>query len=562
MTQERLRSSVVEDLIGCATIDDADWLCITGLCEEFDSRWRSGEQVPSIEQHIPSDGDLGLRQLLVRELVLLDIEHRRKRDMSLPTTEYLARLSGYQNAVQSAFAQRSSSIPRCYGSVTIATPASSNSAAQPYLPHANDKSSRYRPTQLHARGGLGAVYRARDEELKRIVALKEILAQHSSNPRYQEKFIFEAEVTGSLEHPGIVPVYGLGRYEDNQPYYAMRFIRGRSFRSVIEEFHEKNPSPSADTYFGRDFRMLLRRLIDACNAIHYAHEHGVLHRDIKPDNVMLGNYGETLVVDWGLAKLIETKPSAASGTESTRIEVSGSGTHTSQGSAVGTPMYMSPEQAHGRHDQLDGRTDVYSLGAVLFNIVTGQHPVEGTSGREIVMNVRVGRIKSVNALIPAAPKALASICRKAMEIQQTDRYPTAMELAEDIDRWMGDEVVQAHIGHERITERAARLIRRYRSWTISGAAALFLITTIAIVAVLLINNAKHKEQVAKLQAVEFKNDAVARYRDARNAIDTWMVQSSDALEFFPETQSIRRRMLQRAAKTTKSFPSGRAAIRN
>ena len=161
------------------------------------------------------------------------------------------------------------------------------------------------PTARHAKGGLGEVFVARDEELNREVALKEIQLQFSQDPVSRSRFLSEAEITGSLEHPGIVPVYGLGRHDDGRPFYAMRFIKGNTLKEAIDEFHNVSlvdRDPGARTL---GLRALLRRLIDVCNAIAYAHNRGVLHRDLKPSNVMLGPYGETLVVDWGLAKCFD-----------------------------------------------------------------------------------------------------------------------------------------------------------------------------------------------------------------------------------------------------------------
>jgi serine/threonine-protein kinase len=535
------------DAMGCATLDDQEQAKLRQWCSSFEIAWQSGDREPTLTEFIPAELEPGLRQLLARELVLIDIEHRRKRNKTLPPTVYLSQLADCRPAVESALSAHRSSKPRGYGSLTVPSGKGGRQTAPPPS-HADDPSSRYRPTKIHARGGLGAVYTAHDTELNRVVALKEILPEHSGNSRYQDKFVFEAEVTGSLEHPGIVPVYGLGRYQDSMPYYAMRFIRGRSFRASIQEFHQRHPAPSAGTYLSRDFRKLLQHLIETCYAIHYAHEHGVLHRDIKPDNIMLGDYGETLVVDWGLAKRMENKPDAVEGRLPKQISISGSGKNTSMGSAVGTPMYMSPEQAYGYHDQLDGRTDVYSLGAVLFNILTAGHPFEGDSAAKVLLNVRAGKKRDVESLAPSAPRALASICRKAMHTRPEDRYDTAIELADDIDRWLSDEAVLAHSDRETFLERAGRLLRRYRSWTVSAAAAQLIITLVAILAVLLINHAKDKERLAKLEASGFKQDAVARYRESRDAIDTWLVQSSDVMEFFPGAQSVRRRLLQLATE--------------
>ncbi len=536
-------ASEASDFDLVATLGDEERSQIDAICQSFAAAWESGDSEPDIASFVPRQIEESLRLAIVRELVLLDIAQR-TRNKSLEPTAYLSAIPDCRSAVESALSEGRSKTPRGFGSLTVPMSASRGGAAGD-----RRRDSRYRPTKFHARGGLGAVYQAHDEELRRVVALKEVLSEHAGNPRVREKFVFEAEVTGSLEHPGIVPIYGLGRYTDDKPYYAMRFIQGESFRKTIEQFHNRHPAPTAAIYYDREFRSLLRRLIDACNAIHYAHEHGVLHRDIKPDNIMVGNYGETLVVDWGLAKLMQSGDRESdTPTGLPKIHPSSSRTNTVAGSAVGTPIYMSPEQAHGRHEELDGRTDIYSLGAVLFNIASGAYPVEGKSVIEVVQNVRKGNVRSLIDVCPRAPRPLDSICRKAMATDPDERYRTAVELADDIDRWMNDDVVQAHIGHETATERAGRLIRRYRSWTISGAVALLTITVVALVAAVLINSAKKKEEVAKDLAREAREDAVARYQDSRSAIDTWLVQSSDALAFFPGAQSVRQRLLQLATE--------------
>ncbi len=162
---------------------------------------------------------------------------------------------------------------------------------------------RFRILRRHAEGALGQVSVAMDEELHREVALKEIKEGFADNPESRARFLLEAEITGGLEHPGIVPVYSLGTHADGGPFYAMRFIRGHSLKDAIAQFHQGTGTPRrAPDFASLDFRHLLGRFNAVCNAIAYAHSRGVLHRDLKPANIMLGNYGETLVVDWGLAK--------------------------------------------------------------------------------------------------------------------------------------------------------------------------------------------------------------------------------------------------------------------
>src|SRR5690242_7255371 len=162
---------------------------------------------------------------------------------------------------------------------------------------ATSEGQRFRILRPHARGGLGAVFVALDSELRREVALKQILDAQADDPTSRTRFLLEAEVTGGLEHPGIVPVYGLGIYGDGRPYYAMRFVRGDSLKEAIERFHADGASKADPGPRSLELRKLLRRLLDVCNAVEYAHSRGVLHRDLKPANVILGRYGETLVVD-------------------------------------------------------------------------------------------------------------------------------------------------------------------------------------------------------------------------------------------------------------------------
>ncbi len=161
---------------------------------------------------------------------------------------------------------------------------------------------RFQVLRPHAKGGLGAVFVALDGELHREVALKQIQDAHADDPVSRRRFIQEAEITGGLEHPGIVPVYGLGTHPDGRPYYAMRFIGGDSLKDVIDRFHNDEALKKDASRRSLELRKLLRRFIDVCNAIDYAHSRGVLHRDLKPANIVLGKHGETLVVDWGLAK--------------------------------------------------------------------------------------------------------------------------------------------------------------------------------------------------------------------------------------------------------------------
>ncbi len=310
------------------------------------------------------------------------------------------------------------------------------------------EAGRYKPVELHARGGIGDVYRARDRELGRDVALK-----RTRRADLDDAFVREAEITGRLEHPGIVPVYGLGRDESGHPFYAMRLVGGETFDEAIAR--------------GADRRSLLRRFLTVCETVAYAHSRGVIHRDLKPRNILLGAFGETVLVDWGLAKPVdesdstETGPARAGALPERRRDGDVSPPEgraavdaaalqdvepTVYGTRKGTPAYMSPEQARG--DPVGPATDLFALGATLRKILVGDPH---------------GDLKP-------APRALGAVCKKAMAEQPTARYANAQALARDIERWLADEPVSAW--REPLRVRLRRWLRRHRTLVATGAAML------------------------------------------------------------------------------------------
>jgi serine/threonine protein kinase len=342
---------------------------------------------------------------------------------------------------------------------------------------------RFRILRPHARGGLGEVFLARDEELNREVALKEIQDRHARDAGNRSRFVLEAEITGGLEHPGIVPVYSLGAHRDGRPFYAMRFIRGDSLADAIKRYHQRPANAAAGSERNVEFRQLLGRFNDVCNAIAYAHSRGVLHRDLKPGNIMLGKYGETLVVDWGLAKAgVTGQDSRAQGEstgaagiaeESPLLPASGSGgSETVAGSTIGTPPFMSPEQAAGRLDLLGPASDVYSLGATLYCVLTGYAPFEGKDVGAVLRKVRAGDFPRPRQQDPDVPAALEAVCLKAMALDPRDRYGSGRALADDIEHWLADEPVSA--APESATVRARRWMRKHPA-TVSGIAAAVLV---------------------------------------------------------------------------------------
>jgi serine/threonine protein kinase/tetratricopeptide (TPR) repeat protein len=385
---------------------------------------------------------------------------------------------------------------------------------------ATSDGQRFRVVRPHARGGLGAVFVALDAELNREVALKQILDHHADDPTSRQRFLIEAEITGGLEHPGIVPVYGLGTYGSGRPYYAMRFIKGDSLKEAIERFHADAGSKADPGPRSLELRKLLRSFMDICNAINYAHSRGVLHRDIKPANIIVGKHGETLVVDWGLAKpLGRVEPGSDTG-ERTIMPRSASGSaDTLPGSALGTPAYMSPEQARGELDRLGPPSDIYSLGATLYCLLTGRPPYEGEDIGEVLRKVQRGDVVPPRSLDAAIDPALEAVCLKSMAVEPEHRYATSRAMADDVERWMADEPVKAW--HEPLSRRARRWARQNRTAVTSLAAAVLVALggTAAVLAVQTRANSVLTAKNAELdKANRLKDEANADLLDANQRV--------------------------------------------
>ncbi len=390
---------------------------------------------------------------------------------------------------------------------------------------ATSDGQRFRILRPHAQGGLGAVFVAMDNELHREVALKQILEKHADDPDSHQRFVAEAEITGGLEHPGVVPVYGLGMDADGHPYYAMRFIKGDSLREAINQFHQDEALNKEPGRRSLELRRLLRRFTDVCNAIDYAHSRGVIHRDIKPANIIVGKHGETLVVDWGLAKAVgRAEPSVG---EQTLASSSGGSSETLPGSALGTPAYMSPEQARGELNRLGPRSDVYSLGATLYCLLTGKPPFEGDDVGAILRAVQNGEFPRASLLDPSLDKALEAVCQKAMATVPEDRYRTPQALADDLDRWMAGEPVSAW--HEPLVRRARRWARRNRTAVTTAAVAVvaLLLGTATVLAVQ--TQANGRLTAANTELAAAKERETARFNLAMEAIKLFHGEVGDDL---------------------------------
>ena len=272
-------------------------------------------------------------------------------------------------------------------------------------------STKYTFIKELARGGMGTVYLAEDRELNRHVAIK-VLNTLEVTGDLRHRMIREAQIIARLEHPGIVPVHDAGTLPDGRVFYAMKFVRG----SRLDEYAAQHAS----------LRDRLRKFQSACDAVAFAHAHGVIHRDLKPQNIMIGSFGEVLVLDWGVAK-IRNNPHQSAAYESSSLA------DTLDGTVIGTRDYMSPEQARGEIDQLDERSDIYSLGAVLHFLLKDQ---------------------------PVVSKAAKAICAKAMARTKESRYSSASELSADVARLLDAEPVSAY--RESPVEKLSRWVSKNR----------------------------------------------------------------------------------------------------
>lgn len=304
--------------------------------------------------------------------------------------------------------------------------------------------SRFELIREIGEGGLGRVWLARDEKLNRKVALKEMNQTALQLPKAWQRFTREAEITGQLEHPNVVPLYQYGSdSQTGEPFYAMRFVGKRTLADAIDEYHDLCKSGTCDALV---LHRLLTAFLDVCQAIAYAHSRGVIHRDLKPENVALDNFGQVIVLDWGLAKIMDEGEIG--------IRLSGENNlsdaalaQTMAGEVIGTPLYMAPEQAAGDLDAVDKQTDVYGLGAILFAILAGSAPHQSShvqSGASATVRDVLKLIAEKDSPRPrdyrtSVPLELEQTCRKAMAYKKYARYQSVVEFANDVERWMVDQ---------------------------------------------------------------------------------------------------------------------------
>jgi eukaryotic-like serine/threonine-protein kinase len=319
-----------------------------------------------------------------------------------------------------------------------------------------------------ARGGLGRIVRAQDLRTGRMVAIKEMLAD---TPDAAARFVREAIVTANLQHPAIVPVYEVGRWPDDQAFYAMKLVTGRPLSAVIDAARDLDERLA-----------LIPHVIALADALAYAHGEAVIHRDLKPHNVLVGAHGETVVIDWGLARrLADSDPLA------TPIVRDG---ETVVGSVLGTPAYMAPEQARG--ERVDERADVYAIGAILYRALAGCTPYRATTSGELIEAVRRGPPPPLAELVPAAPRDLVAIVERAMAREPAARYRSANELVADLRRFTTGQLVRAH--HYTARQRVQRFALRHRTAVIVAAVAGALLATVGVASIRRVVDARDMAQ--------------------------------------------------------------------
>ncbi len=466
-------------------------LQIEKICSDYESAWQM-QQAPRLEDSLQLV-QAAYQPALLFELLLLELNYCPGDSEPLDIQAYLNRFPQQESLVHQAW-------EKVFGPHELA--AGHREDAHP----SQAIHARYSKQSLHRQGGIGRIWIAHDNNLNRKVALKDLQPEHTENPAIRDRFIREAQITGKLDHPNIVPVYQLRQGSDvTEPFYTMRLVEGETLREVIGHHPEVKSR--------REQVNLLNILTTVCQTIAYAHSRGVIHRDLKPDNIVVGDYGEIFVLDWGLARCTDETGSTTDQELMSRViatnETNPMG-QTRVGTRIGTPAYMAPEQAAGKTDQIGNPTDIYGLGTILFEILTGQPPHQATDADCLIQQIQDGPTPTARSLNVMAPPALEAICCKAMSRDPSQRYGSALELKDAIQSWIADEPVDCY--PEPWWARYSRWTRRHRR-LINTAALLMLLATVGLgIGNRLLNNARQRTE-------KQKESAETDFRRARGVIE-------------------------------------------
>ena len=362
--------------------------------------------------------------------------------------------------------------------ITIELPSSpkNGNSAKELSPQPKGK---YKLEKTVATGGMKAIQKIKDRDTGRDAAMAVILPQIELENVTINRFIQEARITANLEHPNIVPVHDIGVNTSGEPYFVMKLLSGETLASIISKLNNKN------SQYRKKFNLhhRLEIFMKICNAVAFAHSRGIIHLDLKPENIQIGDFGEVLVLDWGLAKPIDSvedelpisrkKKHAKKGRKIESLEISTSNIHdrigdstidiTVDGVIKGTPGYMAPEQVHGKNNEKNERTDIYALGAILYSLLTLQRPVEGDNSETLIINARAGNIIPPAKRTPSRliPKSLEAVAMKSLAFRPDDRYQTVAELGYDIDAFIGGFATSAEKAG--LLKQVFLLIKRHRA---------------------------------------------------------------------------------------------------
>lgn len=371
---------------------------------------------------------------------------------------------------------------------------------------------RYTVEKPLAHGGMGAVLLIKDGDFQRPAAMKVMLSRYAASPEAMERFLAEAQVTAQLEHPNIVPIHDLGVMQDGTVYFTMKYIEGESLGAVVKKLKSEDPAVRAAARAEWTEERLLLTFLKVLDGMSYAHAKGVVHRDLKPDNIMLGKHGEVLIVDWGIAKVLGRAEAAARGV--VNVRQGDALALTQEGAAMGTLFYMPPEQARGDLAAIDQRSDIYALGATLYELLTTQRPVSGHSAPEILAKVAAGEITHILTVKPDLHQDLAAIVMKMLAFEPAQRYGTCAEVGEDIRRYLAGQAVLAR--RRNWIERLGAWVARHRRQVALGAAALA-IAAAAGSAAWWWAAERERQRVAGLIAQAEAAAAAARWQEAYDA---------------------------------------------